>query len=265
VTTTDGSPHSQRLSGVRFEWGPAGAAAIGAPGAALVVVDVLSWSTAVTIAVSRGTAVYPHPWPSPDLQAFAVARDAVCAVRRSDVDADHPWSLSPAHLVAAPVAARLVLPSPNGSAIAAGVATPAVGAEAVIAVSLRNATAVGRWLSEQGWGRPGRAVVVVAAGERWPNGELRPARQDHRGAGAVIAAIADRAAVSPEAAAAEAAWEVHRLHLAGVLRACSSGRELIEAGYGTDVALAAEHDTQSTVPVLTDGAFRSAPGALRCR
>ena len=41
------------------------------------------------------------------------------AVGRRDVSAEHPWSLSPAHLIASPAVDRLVLPSPNGSALSA--------------------------------------------------------------------------------------------------------------------------------------------------
>jgi 2-phosphosulfolactate phosphatase len=237
---------------VRFEWGLAGAAALSDPAAVVVIVDVLSFTTAVTIAAGRGTAVYPHPWPAPDMDAFALTHDAKCAVDRRQVDAHHPWSLSPAHLLSAPVADRLVLPSPNGSAIAVS-----AGAHTVIAGSLRNATAVGQWLCEHRWGCPGRPIVIIAAGERWPGGELRPALEDLLGAGAIIAAVSDPDASSPEATAALAAWHAHRGHLTETLESCSSGRELIDAGYQTDVTIASELDAQTTIPVLTDSAFRS--------
>jgi 2-phosphosulfolactate phosphatase len=36
---------------------------------------------------------------------------------------------------------------------------------------------------------------------------------------------------------------------------CSSGRELIEQGFAEDVAIAAELDSSTAVPVLRDGAF----------
>src|SRR5947209_9396578 len=68
-------PGTQSLAGIRFDWGQPGARAIGEPGAALVVVDVLSFSTAVTIAAGRGTRVYPHSWPAPGIEEFAAAHD----------------------------------------------------------------------------------------------------------------------------------------------------------------------------------------------
>jgi 2-phosphosulfolactate phosphatase len=245
---------SQRDWGIRFEWGLAGARAVIHPDAAVVVVDVLSFSTAVTIAVGRGTAVYPHRWPSPDAEAFALAHRAVCAVRRRAVDAAHPWSLSPSHLLSAPTVDRLVLPSPNGSAIAAE-----ASADTVLAACLRNATAVAQWLSAQGFGQPDRPVVVIAAGERWPDGELRPALEDLLGAGAIIGGLPSARGRSPEAAAAEAAWLGQRDRLGDAIRSCSSGRELIAAGYGPDVDLASQSDTDAAVPLRIDGAFILAP------
>jgi 2-phosphosulfolactate phosphatase len=247
----------RRAPGVRFGWGLTGARATADPAGALVIVDVLSFTTSVTIAVDRGTSVYPHRWPDPGVDLFAAAHDAVWAVRRQDVSLDHPWSLSPTQLRKAPAPERLVLPSPNGSTIAAS-----VPAKEVVAGCLRNATAVAEWLVDHDFGGRERPVTFVAAGEHWPNGELRPALEDLLGAGAIIAAL-DRRRRSPstlsrQAAAANATWQATRSDLHRVLRACVSGRELTADGYATDVVLAAEHDRQDAVPVLAGGAFRRA-------
>jgi 2-phosphosulfolactate phosphatase len=218
-----------------------------------VVVDVLSFTTAVTVSVGRGIAVYPHPWPSSGVADFAAVHEAERAVPRHEVDSDHPWSLSPADLLSAPTTERLVLPSPNGSTIAA-----AASSMAVVAGCLRNATAVGRWLSMNGYGEPGRPVAIVAGGERWPDGSLRPALEDLLGAAAIIAAIEPQVSRSPEAVASEGAWRAHISDLGDAIRSCASGRELIEKGYAADIEVAAVHDAQVTVPVLTDGAFHDA-------
>jgi len=153
---------------VRFEWGLSGAQAVCDHAGALVIVDVLSFTTAVTVVVGRGATVYPHR-PDYGEEAFAAAHHAVCAVRRGDVSADHPWSLSPAHLLSAPAPRRLVLPSPNGSTIAAS-----VPAGDVLAGCLRNATAIGEWLTEHEYGSAERPAAVIAAGSNGPAGTYGP-------------------------------------------------------------------------------------------
>jgi 2-phosphosulfolactate phosphatase len=235
-------------AGVLFEWGRPGAQATGGPASALVIVDVLSFSTAVTIAVGHGAAVYPHPWPAPDIKAFADVRDAALAVPRHQARPDQPWSLSPASLLSGPLTPRLVLPSPSGSAIAAA-------SRHVLAGCLRNATAVARWLEHYGYGTASRPAVIIAAGERWPGGDLRPALEDLLGAGAIIAALSPDRTRTAEAAAAEVLWRACREHAGEFLAGCTSGQELTAAGYAGDVALAAEHDIQAVVPVLTGSAF----------
>ena len=248
------SPWSQQPYAVRLDWGLRGARELVVGGVStVVVVDVLSFTTSVTVAVERGTAVRPHPWGSDSALALAAELDAVCAVGRTAAGPGQV-SLSPASLLAAEPVERLVLPSPNGSAICAALAEAGV---AVAAASLRNATAVGRWLAA----RHG-PVGVVAAGERWgDDASLRPAVEDLWGAGAVVAAyVAARPAtrVSPEAEAAHTASEAVRGDSVAQLRGCASGIELVEKGFGADVAIAAELDASSVVPVLTDGWFRRA-------
>lgn len=241
-------PWAQAGYDLRFDWGQVGAAQVGSRGA-LVVVDVLSFTTAVTVAVERGVAVYPAPWRDERATQLAAAVDAELAVGRREASELRPWSLSPAALRTAPAPARLVLPSPNGSAIAAS----AQGV--VVAACLRNARAVANWLVERCCSR-GEPVTVIAAGERWPDGSLRPALEDLLGAGAVLAALARPGSESPEAAAARAAYEVAR-SIPDAVRRCASGIELVTGGFGQDVEVAVEIDASDIVPVLVDGAFRA--------
>ncbi|MGW2891098.1 2-phosphosulfolactate phosphatase [Streptomyces griseoruber] len=249
----------QQGHGVRFEWGPVGARELAGDVACLVVVDVLSFTTSVTVAVERGTHVYPYAWRDATARAFADAREAELAVGRREMTPEAPWSLSPAALRRAPFASRLVLPSPNGSAIAA-----AAGGTTVIAGCLRNATAVGRRLAAQGYGTEDRPVGVVAAGERWPDGSLRPALEDLLGAGAIIAELRAQGAgpLSPEASAARAAF-MGTPDVADTVADCVSGRELTRGGFPDDVVIATELDASTAVPVLTDGTFTAVPEAGR--
>lgn len=240
---------------LRMEWGRVGAAACLAD--VTVVVDVLSFSTAVTVAVERGTRVFPSPWDGERARALALEHQAVLAVGRAEARREGAVgapSLSPAGLLEGEPIERLVLPSPNGSAIAAAVA---VEGSAVALGCLRNARATAEWLG----GRlgAGQTVAVIAAGERWStDGSMRPALEDHLGAGAILARLRTlgwAGSSSPEAAAAAALFEACESDLARTLRECASGRELRAAGFGADVEVAAALDMSSVVPVLDGGAF----------
>jgi 2-phosphosulfolactate phosphatase len=97
------------------------------------------------------------------------------------------------------------LPSPNGAAIATA-APPHVR---VVAACLRNITAVGSQLTARGYSTPAHPVAVIAAGERWPDGSLRPALEDLLAADRLISDLHAQGAgpLSAEAPAATAAYE----------------------------------------------------------
>lgn len=239
---------------VRLEWGPNGLRRLAPHCAAIVIVDVLSFTTCVDVALGRGAAVLPYRWHDGGEHDHAIAHDAVVAVGRDHVDEEHPWSLSPGSLSAIPEGTRLVLPSPNGAALAYGAAE--AGAGAVIAACLRNASAVGRWL-----GRHDGPVGLVPAGERWrgATGPLRPALEDLLGAGAVAALLADAGfSLSPEARAGAAAWRDARGEISEIALASASGRELVRRGWSDDVEVACAVDASAVVPVLRGEAFADA-------
>src|SRR2546430_644752 len=89
---------TQAPHGVRFDWGPIGAKALAPSSACLVVVDVLSFTTAVNVAVEAGTRVFPYPWRDESAASFAAQNDASLAVPRAALTNASPWSLSPASL-----------------------------------------------------------------------------------------------------------------------------------------------------------------------
>jgi 2-phosphosulfolactate phosphatase len=186
--------HGQAAYAVRFEWGPTGAAAIGAGADIAVVVDVLSFTTTLTVAVEREMTVYPYLWKDSRAEQYAAERDAVLAVGRFEARDDaRGVSLSPAAMAVVEGVDRILLPSPNGSAICFGLADSGL---TVVGACLRNRTAVARWLAPRM--AAGERVAVVAAGERWPDGSMRPGVEDLWGAGAVLAAL-DLTHASPEA------------------------------------------------------------------
>jgi 2-phosphosulfolactate phosphatase len=299
----------QRQFAVRMDWGLQGAQAIGRSADIVVIVDVLSFTTTVSVALDQGAEVFPYPWRDDSARAFARQHRAVLAVGRSEVAAvrgpaaragaargkpaadvtaagggvahAHPYavsaatalnahgsvesrpqqvSLSPASIRATPGLDRIVLPSPNGSALASALVDGVKGAQ-VLGACLRNHTSVARWITSQ----PSRSatppvIAVVAAGERWPDNSLRPATEDLWGAGAVIAALDSLGVtgLSPEARSAAAAWHAVEPTLAAALASCSSGAELVDAGFGGDVVIAGELDASACVPLLASGRFADA-------
>jgi len=242
---------------VHLEWGPRAVEVFSDWADVVVVVDVLSFSTAVDVAVSRGVTVVPCVPEPVEAERLGAQLGAQVAVPRDKTSSVRPYSLSPASLTLLPANSTVVLPSPNGSALTAQLTWTG---RAVVAGCLRNAAAVGTHVASVA-----ARVGVLAAGERWPHdGSLRPAFEDFVGAGAIIAAIGD-AQLSSEAATAAAAFADAADDLERRMSECVSGRELIGRGYDVDVNWAADTNTSQTVPVLVDGKFvpASPEGSVR--
>ncbi len=101
----------------------------------------------------------------------------------------------------------------------------------------------------------GRTCNVCPAGERWPDGSLRPAIEDWLGAGAILRALSGSR--SPEASAAVAMFEACAGRLDELLRGSVSGLELIERGYPADVELAHALAVSDSVPVFDGHAYEA--------
>ncbi len=244
--------HRQTSYRVRFDWGPTGAQAIAEGADVAVVIDVMSFTTTLCVAVERGMTVLPFRWRDERAAAYAEERSATLAVGRLEARAlpeGAGVSLSPAAMARVSGVDRIVLPSPNGSSISFGLAESGA---AVAGACLRNRRAVADWIAARGG-----TVAVVAAGERWPDGSLRPASEDLWGAGAVLALL-PRDDLSQEARLAADAFLAVEASLADAVHGCASGVELTAAGFPEDVDVAAELDVSDVVPVLSDGEFAPA-------
>lgn len=241
----------------RFEWGPNGLRALAPVADVVIIVDVLRFTTAVSTVVEHGGTVFPYRWADDGAAAYAAAHHAVLAGSRDD----GAPSLSPTDLLLGEPGRRVVLPSPNGSALS--FAARDLGATHVLAGCLRNAGATAA--AARRLAGPAGVIAVIGAGERWngATGPLRPAVEDLLGAGAVLAALDPAAAMSaprcsPEAAAARAAFLAARPHLHETFAASTSGRELVARGWDDDVATSAAHDVTSIAAVLDDERFVAA-------
>jgi 2-phosphosulfolactate phosphatase len=229
---------------IRCEWGAHGIAVLAPISDVIIIIDVLSFSTSVDVAVTQGAIVFPYRWRDDTASAYAVSVGAILAD-----PGRHPtrYSLSPASLIGIPNGTRIVLPSPNGSTL-----TLAAKPTPVLAGCLRNASAVASVARKYG-----RKIAVIPAGERWQaDSSLRPAVEDLIGAGAIISHLTGRR--SPETLVALAAFRAVESELDNTLRQCSSGKELIERGYATDVLLAAQLNVSAYAPLLVNDAYRRA-------
>jgi 2-phosphosulfolactate phosphatase len=230
----------------RFEWGPFSATALTPP--TVVVVDVLRFTTAVEAGTSQGASIYPYRWLDDSVHEFARSIGAIVA---NDSD-PRGLSLSPRSLLTLRPDEMVVLPSPNGSICS--VLAAQTGAT-VVAACLRNASAIGRTLRDRNG-----AITVIACGELWQDGSLRPSLEDLLGAGAVLSHLGGTP--SPEACSAIAAWRDAERSVGERLATCFSGQELISRGLTDDVNYASEVDASAVVPILRDGAFRAGDNEL---
>ena len=228
--------YSQSPYRCRLDWGRDGTRRAVERGDVLVIVDVLSFSTAAATAIQYGGIIYPCA-KDEDPVAFAQRIGGEAAVHwRRDVPEKGRFSLSPATYGSVEPGTKIVLASPNGatcSRYADQVPYLFVGA-------LVNAQAVAEAVS-QVIEMHGLNVTVVACGERWEtpseDGELRVAVEDYLGAGAILSYLKQEK--SPEARVCEGAFLHVRNDIENILWECGSGRELREKGFGADVQDAA--------------------------
>jgi 2-phosphosulfolactate phosphatase len=241
--THPGSWHLQGTYDVRFEWGTAGAHSLSADSDVVIVVDVLRFTTAVEAANASGVTVYPCRWK--DERASEMA-ESVGALLADSSDPDGP-SLSPRSLARLSRGSKVVLPSPNGATCSL---TASASGAMVMAACLRNARAV----AERAL-RDHATITVIACGERWPDGSLRPSIEDLVGAGAVISWLPGNR--SPEADTAASVFSSAARRLGDLMAACASGREALAMGWIDDLRYASELDVSDIVPALIDGAYRA--------
>lgn len=234
------------MAEVVCEWGLAGIEAWLPRASVFIIVDVLSFSTAVSVAVELGAVIIPFPYGDPDAAAVeAVKRGAVAAAPKRALR--EQFSLSPTSLKRLDPGARVLLPSPNGSRLSLE-----TGGAPTICGSLRNVTAAAKAANDLA--KDG-VVAVIAAGERWPDQSLRPAIEDWLGAGAIIRSLGG--IETPEATLARLAFSAAEPSLDAIIRGSISGCELIDRGFQADVDIALEIDSCASVPILDEGEYRS--------
>ncbi|GHO45512.1 2-phosphosulfolactate phosphatase [Ktedonospora formicarum] len=245
---------SQEAYRCRLEWGRRGVAEAAARGDIVVIVDVLSFSSATITAIAHGGSILPCPLEA-DVEALARRVDGVVAVRRREVPARGRFSLSPMTFFALEAGTRVVLASPNGATCShygQVVSHLLVGA-------LLNASAVSHVVTSLLEEDERCSVSVIACGERWldpsEDGALRFAIEDYLGAGAILTSLAEHSnlTLSPEAQVCAGAFLQARPRLGELLTNSYSGQELTQTGFGEDVSHACKLDLYTSVPIMRAG------------
>jgi len=236
--------HQDHFS-LRLEWGMEAVNQLATEVDCAIIVDVMSFSTCVSLAVDKGALIYPYPFKD----ASALIYGNQLGAQTANIDrrfSGEGYSLSPQSLLAIPAATRLVLPSPNGSAISFAARDKGI---AVFSAGLRNMAATAR--ACQGFER----ILLIPCGERWPDGSLRPAIEDYVAAGGIIAAL-NRANLSPEAEMAQAGYQYAASQKFAALHQCSSARELQQRGFAADVELCLAAEAGQLACRLQDNVYQ---------
>ncbi|MCD6047928.1 MAG: 2-phosphosulfolactate phosphatase [Gammaproteobacteria bacterium] len=229
----------QKRNQVACEWGESGL--INSHADVIIIVDVLSFSTCIDIAVANGACVYPYAYNDATANHYAVEKSAMLALGRNK----DSYSLSPSSLLNIPKDTRLVLPSPNGATLTLQAKRQAVY---VLTACLRNASAVANAAMKLG-----ERIAVIPAGERWLDNSLRVAYEDLIGSGAIIKQL--KGEKTEEAKTAELIFEQAKAEKFRNIFQLRSALELIGQGFEEDVEIACQYDVSSAVPILQNEFF----------
>lgn len=229
----------QSLFDIRCEWGEHGIQKLTEECDVLVLIDVLSFTTSVSVAVQGGAKVYPAAVGDQP----ALPNGVIRASRRAEwLENSQLHSMSPQSLKN--LKNDLLLPSPNGSALSL-----MAGNTPLLAGCLRNAKATAKAAMHLG-----ATIGIVPSGERWEDRSLRPAWEDLIGAGAIIQEL--KGIRSPEAAVAEMAFLSVVGEVEERMAKSVSGRELIGRGFAEDVHLACCINADNYATRLVSGAYK---------
>ncbi|HJY62814.1 MAG TPA: 2-phosphosulfolactate phosphatase [Ignavibacteria bacterium] len=232
---------------IKCEWGIRGVEALFDVTDVFIIVDVLSFSSCVDIAVSNGAAVYPYNYKhGNDASEYAKKLGAELAISRKDNKDGKKYSLELSTLMNIPKGTKLVLPSPNGSAISF-----AAKDKSIMCGCLRNAKSVAEYVNKNY-----KRISIIPAGEKWEDGSMRFALEDMLSAGAIISYL--KGTLSPESKVMLSVFESFRNNINAALKDCISGKELIERGFEKDVNIASELNISKSVPMMVDGGYVNA-------
>jgi 2-phosphosulfolactate phosphatase len=242
---------SQSPFACRFEWGLKGVRDAAFRGDIIIIVDVLSFSSAVVTAAHYGAKIFPS-FDYESAYLFAEQTGGTVALKRDEAYGGP--SLSPLSYGPSDKGRHYILPSPNGSACASSLSGKG---NTLLCGSLINAESAAEKAMEI---KDERSITVIACGEQWTDvtaseNSLRPCLEDYLGAGAILSFL--HGSKSPEASVCNFSFLSVREKLEDLIWDCGSGRELRKKGYEEDVTYCSRLNLYNTVPVFVKDHFES--------
>jgi 2-phosphosulfolactate phosphatase len=231
-----------------MDWGTRGVIEASKRGDIIVVVDVLSFSSAVTNAVHNGVIIYPFPRTG-DINEYSKLVDAeICILERARARELGLPSLSATSFNESHKGQKYIMSSINGATCVRAANENNI----IFAGCLLNAKAVAE-ICNQIQKEKGLNITVVACGERWSDlgdgiRDLRPSIEDYLGAGSIIKSL--NGTKSPEAKVCISAYQNSKNELKELINECSSGRELKLMDFPEDVEFCSQINKFNEVPVL---------------
>lgn len=234
-----------------LDWGADGSRRAAERNEIVVIIDCLSFSTAVVTAVEHGAVIYPCGRAS-DATTLKGKTGTELAVKRPEVPKLGRFSLSPLTLLGVEDGSKIILPSLNG----ASCVEAASGAHLIFAGALINARAIAAALNGLVT-KTGRSITLIACGELDEAGnkeiELRQAVEDYLSAGAILDELDIK--LSPEAQECRRHFIGSKEKIADIIWNSPSGVWLEDRGFGNDVEYASRLNRFDCVPVLRQGIF----------
>jgi 2-phosphosulfolactate phosphatase len=238
----------QSPSQCRMEWGIRGVEEASNRGDIIIIVDVLSFSSAVINALHNGVIIYPFPRVG-EINEFAkLVGGEVCILERARARELGLPSLSATSFNETHKGQKFILSSINGATCVKATTKSSI----VLVGGLLNVFSVAE-VANKIQRENNINITVIACGERWNNlnnetRDLRPSIEDYLGAGAILELL--NGTKSQEAKVCINAYKNSKKEIEELITDSGSGRELLKMGFPEDVKFSCQIDLFKDVPLL---------------
>ncbi len=235
-----------------FDWGVHGVKQAVKKGDIIIIVDVLSFSTSVAIAVKNSAFIFPA-LSNEDAVNIKDQFNTEISVKRNEVPSKGNFSLSPATYYEIEPETKIALLSPNGATCTKQVDN----SQSVFCGALVNCSTVAEAAFNEAV-KQNSNITVIACGERLKGTDdiykIRMAVEDYLGAGAILSKIP--LPKTAESIVCENAYGKLVNHVPDLIWKCESGVELREINFGNDIHIATNLNSIPVAPVYRNGFYQ---------